>query len=329
MMYDFISIGEMLIDFTPVHSKEASGIIFEQNPGGAPANVACALSKLGRRTSFIGKVGNDQFGKFCKNALEACNVDASNLVLSDKHATTLAFVHLSSSGNRDFSFYRKNLADVNLEMSDILPDLLKQTKIFHFGSVSMTDEPSRTTTLECVRLAKESGAVISYDPNLRPSLWDSPITAKEIITNALPLADILKVSEEELEFLFGERDCEKAAYMVLDKFNIPFVLVSRAQYGCLAVVNSRTYSAQAYDVATIDTTGAGDCFFAGILHNLLDFGVEIRNLQDEQINYMLEYANAIGSLATTKKGAIPAIPSHEEIVRCMKHCNKLIRLFDV
>jgi len=323
-MYDFISIGEMLIDFTMVKSVESTGVLFEQNPGGAPANVACALSKLHRKTSFIGKVGNDQFGKFCKEALESCNVDSSNLVLSDMYATTLAFVHLSTKGDRSFSFYRKNLADVNLNPSDVNLDLLKQTKIFHFGSVSMTDEPSRTTTLECVKQAKKNGAIISYDPNLRTSLWESIDTAKKIIMDALPLADILKISEDEAEILFGERDCEKVAYKLSEKYNIPIVLVSKAQYGCVAVINSKTYTANAYDVATIDTTGSGDCFLAGFLHKLLDYNVDISNLKDEQINYMLEYANAVGSLATTKKGAIPAIPSPEEIIWCMKNCSKLI-----
>lgn len=321
-MFDFIGIGEILIDFAPYGAKEDR--LFQQNPGGAPANVAAVLSKLGTKAAFVGKVGKDAFGLSCKKALDDVNVSTEYMPMSEEYPTTLAFVNLDESGNRSFSFYRKNTADVNLSLEDIKPLADLETKFFHFGSVSLTAEPSRTAVLEAVKQAKNKGSIISYDPNLRLPLWDSAESAKKAILETIPLADVLKISEEEAEFLFDESDCVKAADIIGERYNIPFIIITRGPKGCFARVNGKDYDSYAYDLKTIDTTGAGDSFLAGVLYQWIKSGKEMTDLTEEELTYFFDFANATGSLVTTKKGAIPAIPSLEQIIDCMQKEPKLI-----
>lgn len=321
-MFDFISIGEILIDFAPYGAKEDR--LFQQNPGGAPANVASVLSKLGLKTAFVGKVGKDAFGFSCKKALDDVGVSTEYMPLSEEYPTTLAFVNLDESGNRSFSFYRKNTADVNLSSEDIKPLAELDAKFFHFGSVSLTAEPSKTTVLEAVKQAKARGSIISYDPNLRLPLWDSAESAKQVILDTIGLADVLKISEEEAEFLFGEVDCKQAADIIEETYQIPFIIITRGPKGCFARVNGKDYHSYAYDLKTVDTTGAGDSFLAGVLYQWLQSGKQVSELTEEELNYFFDFANATGSLVTTKKGAIPAVPSLEQILECMEKEPKLV-----
>ena len=316
-MYDLISIGEMLIDFTPSGNNAAGFPLYAQNPGGAPANVACAMAKLGGKTAFVGKVGKDTFGLACKKALEDAGCDSRYLAFSPL-GTTLAFVTLAADGNRDFSFYRNaTTADVNLRPEDIPGEVYTGGKIFHFGSLSLTEEPCRTTTLEAVRKAKAAGALISYDPNLRPPLWSSLEEAKTMILEAMPLADMVKISEEEREFLFGSLPEDQVGVKLSQEYGAKITVITKAKNGCTAFANGRRYDAGAYAVDTIDTTGAGDAFWAGFLLKLLQTGKVVDQLSDTNIGYMLAYANALGSLVTTKRGAIAAIPTEDEIETCI------------
>lgn len=321
-MFDLVSMGEILIDFTPVQLP-GHNPCYEQQPGGAPANVACALAKFGRKTAFLGKVGMDQFGRFCQKALINAGVNTDGLLLSADYPTTLAFVHLDEGGDRTFSFYRHGMADVNVHFEEIPNGYLDDTRFFHFGSVSTTEEPARSATFACVRQAKQSGAVISYDPNLRPPLWESMQLARETILSALPLADILKMSIEEVEFLFGNIPPHKAALALCSQYGISLALISLGAKGCLAAVGGKLYTAPTYDVKTVDTTGCGDSFLAGVLHKLITYDTAPDNLLPEQVGSMLSFANALGSLVSTKRGAIPALPTEAEIESCIRSCKLL------
>lgn len=318
-MFDLISIGEMLIDFTPCGFSEGGAPLYQQNPGGAPANVACVMAKLGRRASFIGKVGCDSFGLACKEALEQAGCDSSHLVLSDQFGTTLAFVTLSADGNRDFSFYRNHTtADVNLTPADIPDELYGAARVFHFGSVSLTQEPCRSTVLQAARRAREQGSLVSYDPNLRPPLWKSLEEAKNAILEAMPLCDLLKISDEEQRFLFGDLPEQEVGRRLCEEYGIQLAVITKAKDGCTAYLKDRRFDSPAYDVKTIDTTGAGDSFWAGVLLRLLEIGKPICQLTDQELRGMLSFANALGSLVTTKRGAIAAIPSRAEIEECVR-----------
>ncbi len=323
-MFDFVSIGEMLIDFTP-YGTDGGPTLYQPNPGGAPANVASVVAKLGLHSAFVGKVGNDVFGLSCKEALQNAGVCAEHLVLTSDYPTTLAFVTLLPGGNREFSFYRNHLtADVSLKKEDLSESSYKNTRIFHFGSVSLTEDPEKSTVLYAVEEAKKAGAIISYDPNLRLPLWKSADEAKKTILDTLHYADILKLSEEEVEFLFGEVEDHQICKELSQRHGIKLILITKAADGCYAYVNGRDYHSYAYDLNTIDTTGAGDSFLAGVVYRLLQSGKDIGDLSDGDVSEMLDFANALGSLVTTKKGAIPAIPTIEEINRCMEMEQKLI-----
>lgn len=316
-MFDVVAIGEILIDFTPAGFSPQGNPIFEQNPGGAPANVLACLSKLGCSTAVIGKIGTDQFGKFLHSTLERVGVSTEGLVMTERCGTTLAFVHLSETGERSFSFYRDPGADLLLEPAELKRDVIENCCIFHFGSVSMTGEPSRSATLEAVSLAREKGKVISYDPNLRLRLWSSPTVAKTEILAAMPWADIVKLSEEELSFLTGETELESGANALLAKYDLQLVLITLGPKGAFACSKRGKAIHPAYAVTTIDTTGAGDAFTGGFLYQLIRSGKEPRELSTEELSKFLSFANAVGSLATSRKGAIPSLPDISEIEDCM------------
>ena len=324
MKYEFASIGEILIDFTPAGKSKTGAALFQRNLGGAPGNVACAIAKLGRRSAFIGMAGDDQFGFFCKAAMQAQNVDVKGIRLSSTKNTTLAFVHLSDSGDRSFSFYRKNAADVSLDIGDLDMDIVRNSGIFHFGGVSLSDEPSRSATLHAVREARKSGALISFDPNLRASLWDDAAEMKSVTLDAFQYAGVVKLSDDEVSFLFGTNDNAAAIELIQKRYGTKLAIVTRGPRGATTISGGRLYEHPAYDVDTIDTTGSGDCFFAGALHCLLSYGKAADCLTSGETEHMLAFANASGSLASTKLGAVSALPSVDEIESCMKNVKKLI-----
>jgi len=323
-MFDVVALGELLIDFTPSGLSHAGNLLFERNPGGAPANVLACLAKLGKKTCFIGKVGNDQFGNFLKETLLESNIDASGLVFSDSVNTTLAFVHLDKNGDRSFSFYRNPGADMTLSENELCLNLIDCARIFHFGSVSMTGEPSRSATLKAVSYAKEKGSMISYDPNLRIPLWNSLDEARKVIVKGLEYANILKLSEEELQFITGESDLEKGTCQIFEEYGIGLIFVTLGKNGSFFRLGKNTGYSPAYDVATLDTTGAGDAFLGGALYKILEKGRSISDLTADDVSDFIKFANAAGSLATVKKGAIPAMPTLDEIKNCILKVPKIV-----
>ncbi|MEM1483576.1 carbohydrate kinase [Oscillospiraceae bacterium PP1C4] len=317
-MFDIAAIGELLIDFTPYGTNEHGIALFAQNPGGAPANVLAMNTCLGGSSAFIGKVGQDDFGSFLRNVLEKSKIDVTGLVMTPDVNTTLAFVQLNEYGDRSFSFYRKPGADMMLTTNEVKKDIINQCKIFHFGSVSLTDEPCRTATLDSVQFAKQQGKIISYDPNYRAPLWNNPDRAKAEISQALPLADILKVSDEEMVFLTGETVLEKGA-VKLAAYGPSVVLVSLGCKGAFYYVNSGFGTLRTYDVEAIDTTGAGDAFFGAVLYQLREMNLEmLKALSQSEWEDIIDFANAAGSLTTTQKGAIPAMPALHAIEKCRR-----------
>ncbi len=315
--YDVIALGELLIDFTQNGLSEQGNGLFEANPGGAPCNVLSMLNNLGKKTSFIGKVGNDQFGKTLKKALEELGIGTENLLMDDEVHTTLALVHTFADGDRDFSFYRNPGADMMLTVDELNLDLIRDTRIFHFGTLSMTHEGIRATTKKAVETAKEAGDLISFDPNLREPLWDSLDNAKEQVRWGLGKCDVLKISDNEIQWLTGEEDFTAGVKKIREEFPIPLILVSMGRDG------SRAYYGDHYvEVApflqenTIETTGAGDTFCACVLNYVLEHGLE--DLTDEQLKEMLTFANAAASIITTRKGALRVMPTREEVLDFLK-----------
>lgn len=315
--YDVIALGELLIDFTQNGLSEQGNGLFEANPGGAPCNVLSMLNNLGKKTSFIGKVGNDQFGKTLKKALEELGIGTENLLMDNEVHTTLALVHTFADGDRDFSFYRNPGADMMLTVDELNLDLVRDTRIFHFGTLSMTHDGIRATTKKAVEAAKEAGALISFDPNLREPLWDSLDNAKEQVRWGLGKCDVLKISDNEIQWLTGENDFTAGVKKIREEFPIPLILVSMGRDG------SRAYYGDHYvEVApflqknTIETTGAGDTFCACVLNYVLEHGLEA--LTDEQLKGMLTFANAAASIITTRKGALRVMPTREEVLDFLK-----------
>ncbi len=304
---DVSTLGEILIDFTPQGDSEGNPS-FIANPGGAPGNVMVALSRLGKKTAFIGSVGRDQFGEMLKSTLTSNGVNTEGIVYSDI-PTTLAFVHIGEGGERSFSFYRNPGADMMLSKEDVKSDIIANSKIFHVGSISMTDEPVREATLEALTLAKNHGVTISFDPNLRPALWKSLNEAKDNILAILAYADIVKLSEEELEFLTGETDIQTAAEKITAQYTIPILLVTQGAKGSYCYTNGVLEYVPGYTVYAIDTTGCGDAFFAGALFKLLELDLIGKELTKKEKRQILQFGNAMGAIVATEKGAIPAMPT--------------------
>jgi fructokinase len=319
-MYDVVALGELLIDFTPAGWSDQQHPLYAQNPGGAPANVLACLNKLGHRTAFIGKVGQDQFGESLKAHLAAAGIDTQGLVLTRQCPTTLAFVHLSARGDRSFSFYRNPGADLLLQADEVRLDLIDTCRIFHFGAVSLTGEPARSATLAAVHHARTHGRLISFDPNLRLMLWDSVEDARRTVLAVLPVVDMLKISEEELQVLTGETDLECGGRWLLQAYPLlQLVLITLGPDGAFAMNAQASCRHPAFAVNTIDTTGAGDAFTGGILHQVLRLDKPVAACTAADLERFLAFANAAGSLATTRRGAIPAMPDLAEIEDCLAH----------
>lgn len=310
--FDVTALGELLIDFTENGMSEQGNPIMEANPGGAPCNVLAMLEKLGKKTAFIGKVGKDMFGEQLKTAVEEVGIDTRNLIMDEEVHTTLAFVHTYPDGDRDFSFYRNPGADMMLTKEDVQEELIRDSRIFHFGTLSSTHEGVREATRHAIEVAKEAGCVISFDPNLRPPLWKSLEDARREIEYGLTKCDILKISDNEVEFLFGTTDYDKGAAMIREKYNIPLVLITMGKDGSRAYYKDlRVESAPFLQENTIETTGAGDTFCASSLNYVLEHGLD--DLTEENLYELLTFANAAASLITTRKGALRVMSTREEV----------------
>lgn len=317
MTVDFLSLGEMLIDFTPAGKTEAGIPIFEQNPGGAPANVAVQAARLGVPAGFIGKVGRDMFGTFLKRTLEAQNVDTMNMLFSDDTATSLAFVQLSESGDRDFSFYRDPGADTQLHFEEIDKTQLDHAKLLCFGSLLLTAEPARTAVPQIVAYAREHGVITAYDPNWRAPLWADKAAGIEAMKSLLPLADVIKASDEELEMLTGCADIEAGA-QALFALGVQVAVITRGAAGCVVCTKDGVQALSTYDTEVVDTTGSGDSFFGAFLTKLMETGKPVAEVTAEELCEAADFANASGSVCATKKGAIPALPDRDAIETCRR-----------
>lgn len=307
-MFDLVALGELLIDFT-YHGRSENGMrLFEQNPGGAPANVLCAASNLGLNTAFIGKVGQDMHGEYLRRMLEEKGIDTSGLISAADAFTTLAFVELSETGERKFSFARKPGADTCLLACEVKRELAEGCGIFHFGSLSLTDEPSRTATIEAVKAAKKAGAIISYDPNYRAPLWKSEDEAAEKMRSVLPFADIVKISEEEVGLVTGKTSPEAAAATLFEK-GVSCAVVTLGSNGAYGAVKGASVLVPVPDVPVIDTTGAGDAFWGGFLFQLSLSGLRPNEFGKTQLWKFTEFANAVASLCVQKRGGMPAMPT--------------------
>lgn len=311
-IYDVTALGELLIDFTENGTSVQGNPLLEANPGGAPCNVLAMLEKLGKKTAFIGKVGKDMFGEQLKTAVEEVGIDTRNLVMDEEVHTTLAFVHTYPDGDRDFSFYRNPGADMMLTEEEIPEELILETRIFHFGTLSMTHEKVRRATKKAVAIAKQAGAIISFDPNIREPLWNSMDEAREQVLYGLGQCHILKISDNEIQWLTGKNDYTEAVKWIREKYDIPLILVSMGKEGSRAYYQDRMVEKAPFiNENTIETTGAGDTFCACVLHYICKHGLE--NLTEKNLKEMLTYANAAASIITTRKGALRVMPRSEEI----------------
>ena len=310
---DVTALGELLVDFTQNGYSAAGNPIMEANPGGAPCNVLAMLTKLGKKCAFIGKVGKDTFGDMLENTLKEVGIDTRGLKRDRGVHTTLAFVHTAPDGDRSFSFYRNPGADTNLEKKELDEDLIKSSRIFHFGSLSLTDEPCRSATVKALQIAKEAGCIISYDPNLRESLWPDLETAREQIARGIAACDILKISDNEVIFMTGEEDLDRAAAILLEKYpNIKLMNLTAGRSGSIAFYGgSIVREAGEHVDKVIETTGAGDTFCGCVLNYILEHGLE--GLTENNLHEMLKYANRAASLIIQRKGALKVMPEKEEI----------------
>ena len=313
-MTDITAIGEILIDLTQTGVSEQGIPVYTAFPGGAPANVAVAAARLGAETAFIGKVGSDAFGKLLVDTVRENGVNADGMIVTDTANTTLAAVSLAPSGERDFAFYRKGFADTLLCESEISEKQLKNTRFLHLGSVSLTDEPSRSATMNTARKAKDLGAVITYDPNYRASLWSTLKDALYYMSQPLSFVDILKISDEELVLLTGVDDAEQGTAMLYERYNIPLILVTLGADGAYFRFGSNTGLVEGFKVKVADTNGAGDTFFGAFLSGMCRLQkYRPEELDEKDVYKLVMYANKAASITTSRHGAIPAMPTADEV----------------
>ncbi|WP_191017981.1 carbohydrate kinase family protein [Treponema zioleckii] len=315
--YDVVALGEILIDFTFAGTNSDGKKLYEENPGGAPANCVSAVAKLGGKGAFIGMTGRDSFGEDVRRVLEGLNVDTSGMCYTDSQHTTLAFVSLEPNGERHFSFCRNPGADTQIRPEDLNEEMLKNARIFHIGSLSLTDEPAKSSTLAAIQIVKKAGGLISYDPNYRANLWNGRSDAIPLMKSIFPLADSVKVSDEELALLFGKENCiEDGANKILD-FGPTLAMITLGAkgvfYGAKLPDGSRIFGTiGCKDVKVVDTTGAGDSFTGGMLYRLTrrenSFAFTKAELEAD-----LQFANTVASICVTRRGAIPALPTLDEV----------------
>lgn len=315
-LYDVTALGEMLIDFTMNGQSEQGNNMFEACPGGAPCNVLAMLNKLGRKTAFIGKVGNDQFGRLLKDTIEETGIETKGLILDKEINTTLAFVHTFPDGDREFSFYRKPGADMMLTEDEVDYDMIRSSKVFHFGTLSMTDEPVKTATKRALEAAKEAGCLITFDPNLREPLWNSLKDAKEAMEFGFRYCDMLKISDNEIQFISGKEDYDEGIRYLQEKYQIPVIFLTMGKEGSRAYYKDIRVEKPGFTVKAIETTGAGDTFCGCAINGLLTCG--LKGLTEEALGEILTYANAGAALITLKKGAIRSMPEPSQIDEMIK-----------
>lgn len=310
--FDVCALGELLIDFTENGTSPQGNPIMEANPGGAPCNVLAMLNRLGYKTTFIGKIGDDIFGRQLKKAVQEVGINTDGLVTDKIVNTTLAFVHTLPGGDREFSFYRNPGADIMLSEADMNEQLISDSRIFHFGSLSMTGEECEAATKKAVGIAKENGLIISFDPNLRENLWDSLDKAKEKIEYGMANCDILKISDNEIQWFTGEQDYDRAVEKLRSRFgNIRLLLLSLGKDGSRAYSGENSAYVPAAPAKTIETTGAGDTFCGAILSKVLEHG--LREYSQQELSDMLIFANAAAAVITERKGALRVMPQLTEI----------------
>ena len=309
--FDVIAMGELLIDFTMSGQSEQGNNLFEACPGGAPCNVLALLNKMGKKTAFLGKVGKDQFGTLLRATLEDVGINTSNLLTDEQVNTTLAFVHTFPDGDREFSFYRNPGADMMLTAEEVDEEFLAKTRLFHFGTLSMTHEGVREATKKALKAAKEKGLLISFDPNLRPPLWSSLELAKEQMEYGFGFCDILKISDNEIQFVSGKEDYDEGIRYLQETYQIPLILLTMGKDGSRAYYKGMRVERAGFQCRTIETTGAGDTFCGSSLNYILEHDFE--NLTEEQLGEMLTFANAAAAIVTTRKGAIRAMPEKVEV----------------
>lgn len=310
--YDVVALGELLIDFTENGLSAQGNPMLEANPGGAPCNVLAMLNKLGKKTAFIGKVGDDNFGHMLADTVAESGTDVTNLLFDKKVPTTLAFVHTQPDGDREFSFYRNPGADMMLRKEEVMEDVIRAGKLFHFGTLSSTHEGVREATRHALRVAKDAGLLISFDPNLREPLWNSLEEARAEIEYGLSCCDILKISDNEMEFMTGTDDYTKGVEILRKSYDIPLIFVTLGKEGSRAYYKDLIVEVAPFlQEHTIETTGAGDTFEGCALNYVLEHGLEA--LTEENLRELLTFANAGASLITTRKGALRVMPSEEEI----------------
>lgn len=316
MTYDVTALGELLIDFTQSGVSAQGNPLFEANPGGAPCNLLAMLARLGRSCAFIGKVGRDMFGHQLRQALQEAGI-CTDALFNDDAPTTLAFVKTAADGEREFSFLRQNGADIRLRPEDLPRQLLQSTRIFHYGSLSMTHEGVRQATRQAIELARQGGAILSFDPNLRPALWDSLDTARQQIAWGLGQCDVLKIADNELEFMTGRKDIRRGADLLRRQYpNIRLLCVTAGAQGSYAFHEELAVFHPAFCLGgTTDTTGAGDTFGGCVLHHILTSG--LAGLDEKALGEMLAYANAAAYLVTTKKGALRSMPAPEAVAQVL------------
>ena len=311
--YDVVALGELLIDLTQNDRSAQGNPMLEANPGGAPCNVLALLQRLGRSTAFQGKVGSDGFGTQLEAALKETGICTEGLRWDEYVHTTLAVVHTLPGGDRDFSFYREPGADMRLTAEELDEDMIRNCRIFHFGSLSMTAEPVRSATRRAITLAEEAGVLRSFDPNLRIPLWSTLEEAKEQILFGLDHCDILKISDNEITWLTGEDDFDAGVRWIRERFpNIRLLLLSMGADGSRAYSGDASAEVPCFRVDTIETTGAGDTFFGGVLHHVLMWG--LRDYTEAELRQMLRFANAAAAIITTKKGALRVMPDEDAIL---------------
>ena len=317
-MIDVVALGELLIDFTCV-SKDPEGYpTMAAHPGGAPANFLAALTKFGAKTAFLGKVGTDAFGRLLTGTLQAAGINTEGLIADDGVFTTLAFVTLDAHGDREFSFSRKPGADTCITFDDLRLSLIDQAKVFHFGTLSLTDEPARSATYQAVQYAKKKGKLITYDPNLRKPLWKSMDEAKAQMLWGLEHADVVKISDEEVQFLFG-LGVEDGARYILEHFGVKLVFVTCGADGCFfknAVAEGKVPSLAGIKV--VDTTGAGDIFGGSAVWKLLQLDAAPETLSQEQLRDVVSFACTSAGLSTTKPGGISSVPDYRQVIENMQ-----------
>ena len=317
--FDVVALGELLIDFTENGVSNQGNGLFEACPGGAPCNVLAMLRKLGKSCAFVGKVGDDMFGILLQHTILSAGINADHLVMDPKVPTTLAFVKTFSNGDRDFSFYRKPGADMMLTEDELPIDTIANARIFHFGTLSMTHEGVRGATEKAVAAAKEGGALISFDPNLRPPLWENLEDAKQAIAWGLSQCDILKIADNELEFMTGETDFYKGAAILHREYpNIRILNVTAGADGSYSFYgeDAPVFVPSCKLGGVIETTGAGDTFCASVLNFVLENGTACLTEQDRE--NMLKFANTAAYIVTTRKGAIRAMPEKEQVLELLK-----------